>query len=236
MDTVLSPRELEAQRRHERFMRAINRSAAEREAMMRNPMRYGGDKERDAARFAHERAMLDRRANADIKVAEHKAFGMQHQGEGAAIANNGAAIAAAETEWAGRANVANTGLEGEKYKSDKLLEIERAKQEGALNIARQTGSDSLAVENTRQQGAGNVAQIQGQAHVDAAKAEAEARLQREQQRTRLQQARDALKSADKQRAWVAQWLKDPRNYGKNEADAVAALKETEAQLSAQLGI
>ena len=140
---------------------------------------YATDRQRDDARFAHEQNMLDRRAAADVEMAKQRAQGMIGQGSEAARANAMATITSAEKEWTGRENIAKTGLEGEKYKADKLLETERAKQEGALNVAKQTGSDAQAVEKTKQQGAGNVAEIQSKAHVDAARAEAEARLQRE---------------------------------------------------------
>lgn len=184
---------------------------------------YATDRQRDDARFAHEQNMLDRRAAADVEMAKQRARGMIGQGSKAAEANANATITIAEKEWTGRENIAKAQLEGEKYKSDKLLEIERAKQEGALNTAKQQGSDAIKVEETKQTGGSEIAEIQGKAHVDAAKAEAEARLQRERERARQAALKSELSTEAGRLTWINNWQKS-NPLGSHE-DALKALRQ-----------
>ena len=184
---------------------------------------YATDRQRDDARFAHEQNMLDRRAAADVEMARQRAAGMVGQGSEAAKANADASITSAEKEWAGRANVANTQLEGERYKSDKLLETERAKQEGALAVTKQAGLDAQATEKIKQTGGSKIAETQGKAHVDAAKAEAEARLQRERERARQAALKSELSTEAGRLTWINNWQKS-NPLGSHE-DALKALRQ-----------
>lgn len=187
---------------------------------------YVTDAQRDQARFAHEQAMLDRRAGADVAVAENRRDGMIGQGRDAATASAGATVTAAEKQWSAQRDIAQSDADARRYIADRGLLTEQERQKGALAVTRQQGDNSADVEEIRQQGANKVAETQGKAAVSVAQAEAEARLQRE-------------RAAQESKAYLEQ-LRQSGRYSQQQLAAVAKLgtvpgitKEQIAELIAQ---